>query len=84
MTEYDAVVKTTISVPDDLYRQADQVAAEQGLNRSELYVQALRAMLNATEEDELTAAMNAALDENTEEDDDLTDWVQEAARRSSW
>lgn len=57
---YTCAMKTAISLPDDLFLQADQLARELGLSRSELYVQALRSFLAARQRHELTERINAA------------------------
>jgi len=44
-SDYTLVMKTAISIPDDLFATAEQLAARFGVSRSELYVTALRANL---------------------------------------
>lgn len=39
-------MKTAISIPDSIFRRAEEVAAAYGLSRSELYVTALREYLD--------------------------------------
>jgi metal-responsive CopG/Arc/MetJ family transcriptional regulator len=38
-------VKTAISIPDDLFEQAERVAARRGCTRSRLYADALAALI---------------------------------------
>jgi metal-responsive CopG/Arc/MetJ family transcriptional regulator len=59
-------VKTAVSIPDEVYAEAEQVAARRGVNRSELYTRALRLLL--AEERGLTERINEA---HTEPDEDL-------------
>lgn len=53
-------MKTAISLPDDLFLHADQLAKALGVSRSELYAQALRSFIAARQRDELTEQINAA------------------------
>jgi metal-responsive CopG/Arc/MetJ family transcriptional regulator len=39
---YTASVKTSVSIPDDVLRQADRISRRLEMNRSELITQALR------------------------------------------
>ncbi len=51
-------MKTAISVPDDLFRAAEQTAQWLGLSRSELYRRALRAYLREHSDQLVTEALN--------------------------
>lgn len=53
-------MKITVSIDDELFRRAEEDAAAKGLNRSQLYAEALTTYLRPTD-DEVTAAINAAL-----------------------
>jgi hypothetical protein len=53
--------KTAISVPRDVFEGGEQVAAELGISRSELYTRALRAMLRARGLAAARARLNEAL-----------------------
>ena len=52
-------VKTAISLPNDLFRQADGLARKLGIPRSQLYARALTEYLDAHEPSQVTAALNA-------------------------
>ena len=52
-------MKTAISIPDDIFQSAEQLARRLGVSRSELYVQALTSYLQEHHEDGVTAALNA-------------------------
>ena len=54
-------MKIAVSVPDDVFRQADDLAAERGISRSEVYTQALRGFLDreAGASDPVTARLDA-------------------------
>ena len=52
-------MKTAISVPDDVFEEADRLAEKAGISRSELYVVALRAYLDASRDSRVTEQLNA-------------------------
>jgi hypothetical protein len=51
-------MKTAISIPDDIFHSAEQLARRLGVSRSELYVQALKSYLQAHHEDNVTDTLN--------------------------
>ena len=51
-------MKTAISIPDDIFQSAEQLAHRLGVSRSELYVQALKSYLQDHHEDGVTDALN--------------------------
>jgi len=51
-------MKTAISIPDDIFQSAEQLARRLGMSRSELYVQALKLYLQDHHEDGVTDALN--------------------------
>lgn len=53
-------MKTAISLPDDLFLQADHLAKNLGMSRSEFYARALRSFIATRQSDELTERINAA------------------------
>ena len=61
-------MKVAVSIPDEVYTEADRVAHRQGLNRSELYTRALRRFLADEAEDELTHRINATCQDGSSED----------------
>jgi metal-responsive CopG/Arc/MetJ family transcriptional regulator len=71
-------VKTTVSIADDLYRRADDAAADCGLNRSQFYSQALTAYLRELEDDAVTHGIDRAMDDRGT--DDMAAWTDAAAR----
>ena len=56
-------MKTAISIPDDLFAMADQLAARFGVSRSELYVRALREYVAEHHYDGVTERLNAVYDQ---------------------
>jgi metal-responsive CopG/Arc/MetJ family transcriptional regulator len=57
---YTRGMKTAISLPDELFRQANQVARRLKLTRSELFRRALAAFVASSRDAEVTASYNAA------------------------
>ncbi|MBD0021796.1 hypothetical protein GII33_20015 [Gordonia pseudamarae] len=55
-------MKTAISIPDDVFREADSAANRLGWSRSQLYTRAVREFLERQEEDSVTAALNDIAD----------------------
>jgi hypothetical protein len=51
-------MKTTISIPDSVFRSAEKLAARLGVSRSELYAKALAALVEKHREDVVTAQLN--------------------------
>ncbi|HMO58957.1 MAG TPA: hypothetical protein PKA05_13685 [Roseiflexaceae bacterium] len=51
-------MKTAISIPDALFKAAEDYARAQGLSRSELFARALRVYLEAHQTEQITAALD--------------------------
>lgn len=75
---YTSVMKTAISVPDDVFTRVEDVARRHGLNRSQFYTAAARQYADQLEASEVTAAINAVLD--GEPDDESTSFAIAAGR----
>lgn len=71
-------MKTAISLPDEVFEQADRLAVRLRVSRSALYRDAISQYLLRHEPDELTSAMDRAV-EAAEEGPDR--FVGETARR---
>ncbi len=71
-------MKIAISVPDELFEEAEYLVAKFQTSRSELYSRALEEFVARHASDRLTAAMNRAVDRVGEEVDEPT---RKAARR---
>jgi len=78
-------MKTAVSIPDELFRQADALANRLGKSRSEVYREALADYVARRQQGAVTRALDAIADELSAERDSLAD---EAARqtleRSEW
>jgi metal-responsive CopG/Arc/MetJ family transcriptional regulator len=51
-------MKTAISIPDRVFRSAEQLAARLGVSRSELYSKALAALVDEHQDDLITSRLN--------------------------
>jgi metal-responsive CopG/Arc/MetJ family transcriptional regulator len=54
-------MKTAISLPDEVFREADKLARRTGVPRSRVVADALREYVARHDPDELTEAMNRAM-----------------------
>ena len=59
-------MKTAVSLPDELFLRADELAKRQGIPRSRLYAKALAAYLAAHRHEEITAKLNEVLAQETD------------------
>jgi len=51
-------MKTAISIPDRVFRSAEQLASKLGVSRSELYSKALAALVERHRDDLITSRLN--------------------------
>ena len=66
---YTRSMKTAVSLPDDVFRAAERHARRARKSRSQLYAEALSEYLARHAPDEVTDAMNRALDQLPESTD---------------
>jgi len=60
MTEgYTSFMKTAISLPDELFERAEELASRLGISRSQLYADALRAYLEWRRGESIRKALDA-------------------------
>jgi succinate dehydrogenase/fumarate reductase flavoprotein subunit len=82
---YTAGMKTAISLPDDVFREAERQARRTRKSRSQLYAEALSEYLARHAPEEVTEAMNRVVDQLRQPTDPF---VSAAARhvleRSEW
>ena len=55
-------MKTAVSIPDDLFDEAEVLARELKTSRSAIYARALAAFIDSHDADRVTEAMNRAVD----------------------
>ncbi len=72
-------MKTAISLPDDLFESADELAERLGVSRSELYARAVAEYVAKHRTRDVTAKLNEVY---AEEDSGLSRAVREAQSRS--
>lgn len=72
-------MKTAVSIPDDLFRQADELAGRLGKSRSEVYREALADYVARREPGAVTRALDEIADELATDD---RSFATEAARRA--
>ena len=56
---YTSVMKTAISIPDDVFNAAELTAKKMALSRSELYTRAIRSYLEELSDANVTESLNA-------------------------
>lgn len=56
---HTSAMKTAISLPDDLFRRAEDLASQLGISRSQLYADALRSYLAWRREEAIREALDA-------------------------
>lgn len=78
-------MKTAVSIPDELFRKADELARRLGKSRSQIYQEALAEYLLRRDPGAVTRAMDEVLEEVGSHPDE---WLAEAGRqaleRSEW
>jgi predicted transcriptional regulator len=72
-------MKTAVSIPDDLFRKADELASRTGKSRSEVYRDALADYVSRRDPGAVTHALDEIADELSAEERALT---AAAARRT--
>jgi hypothetical protein len=72
-------MKTAVSVPEDVYEEAEKLAGGMKISRSELYSRALREFVYRHAPNRVTEALDRLVDECEEP---IDTFVSEAARRS--
>lgn len=71
-------MKTAVSIPDEIFEEAEDLVAKYHTSRSELYSRALKEFVARHAADRLTEAMNRAVDRVGEDVDESS---RGAARR---
>jgi metal-responsive CopG/Arc/MetJ family transcriptional regulator len=78
-------MKTAVSIPDDLFAEADALAKQQRRSRSGLYARALREYVERHSPDNITAAINAyCAEESTALDPFVAAATRDVLGRSEW
>ena len=78
-------MKIAISIPNDVFEEAEHLAERLCTSRSQLYTKALAEFLARHDDDRVTAAMNAVIDAVGPAPDDFTrEAAVQALRRVEW
>ncbi len=62
-------MKVAISIPDDVFADAEALVKRTKLSRSKLYANAIKSYVAASEPDSLTAMINAIIDQAGKDDE---------------
>lgn len=57
-------METAVSIPSELYQQAEALAQRLGISRNELYAQAISQLLDAYRRDDVTQRLNAVYEKH--------------------
>jgi len=78
-------MKTAVSIPDDVFEDAERLAGRLQTSRSQLYARALSEFVARHDDDHVTAAMNQVVEEVGGKDDDFSRRAgQQTLRRVEW
>ena len=78
-------MKTAVSIPDDVFEDAERLAGRLQTSRSHLYARALAEFVSRHDEDHLTQAMDKVLDEVVVPSDELShEAARQTLRRVEW
>ena len=80
------IMKTAISIPDPVFKNADKLAKRLGLSRSELYVRAISSFLEEHRGDKVTDLLNEIYDDpdNQELDPQIKRAQMKSIAREEW
>jgi predicted transcriptional regulator len=78
-------MKTAVSIPDDVFADAERLASRLQTSRSQLYARAIAEFVARHDDDRVTALMDQAAREAGSEDDTFhRTAAQQTARRNEW
>jgi len=78
-------MKTEISIPDEIYHSADQLARRLGISRSELYAKAVSDYINSHKNEAVTKVLNRIYASEKSEIDPVIDLIQlRSLPKESW
>ncbi|MBD2307207.1 ribbon-helix-helix protein, CopG family [Chroococcidiopsis sp. FACHB-1243] len=69
-------MKTAISLPDEIFEQAEALAQQLGMSRSELYIEALKAYLRRHNREQTLAKLNEVYSQESSELDPVMEKMQ--------
>lgn len=78
-------MKTAISIPNDIYENAEQLANQQGKSRSQLYTQAVSQYVAKHQKDNITKQLNDVYKhENSSLDSQLAQMQAASLPKETW
>jgi metal-responsive CopG/Arc/MetJ family transcriptional regulator len=77
-------MKTAISIPDDVFAEADRLAAKLSQSRSQLYSRAVREYVARHSSDDVTSALDAVFAKEDADDGFATSAGKRMLERSEW
>jgi predicted transcriptional regulator len=77
-------MKTAVSIPDDLFRKADELAGRMGKSRSEVYRDALADYVSRRDPGAITRALDEIADEISAERAFTTAAARRTLAQSEW
>jgi predicted transcriptional regulator len=77
-------MKTAISIPDDVFAEADALARKTGTSRSELYSRAVREYVARYSTDAITEALDSVCDSDVGEMEFARAAARRALSRTEW
>jgi len=80
-------MKTAISIPDRVFRSAEQLAARLGVSRSELFTKAIAALIEKHRDDLVTTRLNeiyCSVEGGSSLDRDLARLQQRSIKPEKW
>ncbi len=78
-------MKTAVSIPDDVFEEAERLASRLQTSRSQLYARALAEFVSRHDDDRVTAAMDSVVAELGPENDEFTrEAAHQTLRRVEW
>jgi metal-responsive CopG/Arc/MetJ family transcriptional regulator len=82
---YTSGMKTAVSIPDEVFQEAERLAAELKSSRSQLYSRAVREFIARHSADRITVALDAVCATESESDSDFALAASERTlQRSQW
>jgi predicted transcriptional regulator len=78
-------MKTAVSIPDDVFQDAERLASRLQTSRSKLYARALAEFVARHDDDRITALMDQAIHEAGEKGDTFLDVAaKQTVQRAEW
>ncbi len=78
-------MKTAISVPDDIFHEAEKLACRRRMSRSALYTAALKSFVQQHRPSDITHALNEVYKDNSSELDAVLNEMQmDALPKEEW